>query len=123
MNSNIEYWKLRAARAEQQLAADPVLKASHDQWIRMNPEPTYSWHDLSIVKDALMVVHPMEASVDDYIDYYMSGHENPDALTDDQVDDIHAAMQYVEGKWCQSDEFYQFMEMTQERLNSLKEDA
>ena len=123
MNSNIEYWKLRAARAEQQLAADPVLKTSHDQWIRMNPEPEYTYNDLNTVKEKLMVVHPIEICVDDYIDYFVSEHENPDELTDDQVDDIYAAMQRVEDKWCQSDEFYQFMQMTQERLNSLKEDA
>ena len=116
MNSNIEYWKLRAARAEQQLAADPALKTSHDQWLRMNPEPEYTYVDLNTVKQKLKVVHPMEIGVDDFIDYYISDHENPDALTDDRVDDIYAAMQYVEYKWCQSDEFYQFMEMPQERL-------
>ena len=119
----LDYWMLRAQRAEEQLAGNPHQIFSHNEWIRKNPEPDFSSHDLMAVKDALMLVWPVELSVDDFIDYYLSDHENPDALSDEQVDDVYAAMQYVEGKWCQSDDYHTFLEMTQERLNSLKENA
>ena len=119
----LDYWMLRAQRAEEQLAGNPHQIFSHNEWIRKNPEPDFSSHDLVAVKDALMLVWPVELSADDFIDYYLSDHENPDALSDEQVDDVYAAMQYVEGKWCQSDDYHTFLEMTQERLNSLKENA
>ncbi len=119
----LDYWMLRAQRAEEQLAGNPHQIFSHNEWVRKNPEPDFTTHDLVAVKDALMLVWPVELSADDFIDYYLSDHENPDELTDEQVDDVYAAMQYVEDKWCQSDDYHTFLEMTQERLNSLKEDA
>lgn len=118
----LDYWMLRAQRAEEQLAGNPHQIFSHNEWVRKNPEPDFSSHDLMAVKDALMLVWPMELSVDDFIDYYLSDHENPDALTDEQIDDIYAAMQHVENCWSSGDgDFTYFMEQTQERLNSLLE--
>ena len=117
----LDYWKRRAEIAEQQIAAIPHLQFSHHEWVRKNPEPDFTTHDLVAVKDALMLVWPVELSVDDFIDYYLSDHKDPDSLSDEQVEDIYAAMQHVEGKWCQSDDYHTFLEMTQERLNSLLE--